>query len=377
MKIPAFQLERFFAQYEFKCKYLLCASDCESLTIQELLDFEPEAETNFKKLWLGYTESQGNPELREAISQNLYENTAPENILVHAGAEEAIFNFMNAALSPGDHLIVHYPCYQSLFQIAEAAGCQITRWEADQTANWELDLNFLKTAIQPNTRAIVINHPHNPTGYLMQREKFAALIEIARAHNLLLFSDEVYRGLEYNPADRLPAACDQYENAVSLGVMSKTYGLPGLRIGWAATRNRQVFEAMAAFKDYTSICNSAPSEFLATLALRHHEKLVERNLQIIHQNLALLNPFFEQHADLFDWQAPRAGAIAFPALKLAATSIEDFSLQLLDQTGVLLLPGNYYGYGEKNFRIGFGRRNLSAGIEQFNQFLQHNFRAAK
>jgi aspartate/methionine/tyrosine aminotransferase len=370
MKIQPFKLERYFAKYEFKAPYLLSSSDCESFSIQELLAFEPDAAPAFHHHWLGYTESQGSPELRQEIAR-LYHRLDPDQILVHAGAEEAIFIFMNIALDPGDHLIVHYPCYQSLFEIAHALGCQVTQWTAAEAGNWELDLDILRHHLQPNTKAIVVNCPHNPTGYLMSRQKQAQLVEFAREHNLLLFSDEVYRGLEYRPEDQLPPACDLYENAVSLGVMSKTYGLAGLRIGWIATRNRDIYQAMASFKDYTSICNSAPSEFLATLALRHQEKIAQRNLDIIRHNLALLDNFFAAYHHLFNWIPPKAGAIAFPSLK-PDRDIEQFCLDLIEKQGVLLLPSAHYDFGHKNFRIGFGRRNMPQALEHFAAYLDEN-----
>ncbi len=367
MKIPAFKLERFFAKYEFNAPYLLCASDCETLTIQALLELEPGATEAFHSQWLGYTESQGSPELRQAINR-LYQQIEPGQVLVHAGAEEAIFNFMNVALEPGDHIIVHFPGYQSLQEIARSSGCEVSRWETSEQDHWELDLDWLERNIRPTTKAIVVNCPHNPTGYLMSQTKLGQIVEIARAHNLWLFSDEVYRGLEYNPADRLPAACDLYEKAVSLGVMSKTYGLPGLRIGWVATRDRAIYEQMAGFKDYTTICNSAPSEFLATLALRHHESLAQRNLDIILSNLALLNPFFERYQSVFNWQAPKAGSTAFPSLKLEQP-IEDFCIDLVEKKGVLLLPGNYFDFGTKNFRLGLGRKNLPECLIHLEEYL--------
>jgi len=373
MKISPFQLERYFAKYEFKAPYLLCTSDCESMTIEELLAFEEGSFEKFKKHWLGYTESEGNPELKREIVK-LYESMDPSNILVHSGAEEAIFTFMNSALKTGDHVIVHYPCYQSLFEIAKAIGCEVTKWEAVEENNWELDLDFLKKNIKSNTRAIIINCPHNPTGYLMSREKLLDLVDIARKQNLLLFSDEVYRFLEYDENDRLPAACDIYENAVSVGVMSKTFGLAGLRIGWAATKNRKIFDEMASFKDYTSICSSAPSEFLASVALRHRDKIVERNRSIVLKNLKILDEFFDSYMDIFNWQRPKAGSIAFPGLK-GNIDAESFCMDLVEKSGVLLLPSNYFGFGNKNFRIGFGRLNLPECVEKLDMYMKNNYRA--
>ena len=368
MRIQPFKLERFFAKFEFTVPYLLCSSDCESVAVEDILDFEPGAEETLKKLWLGYTESTGNPELRQEICR-IYQSVEPEQILVHAGAEEAIFIFMNVILERGDHIIVHDPCYQSLRDVATSIGCKITKWTGQEHDGWELDIEFLKSKITPDTKAIIFNCPHNPTGYLMNREKLMDIVEIARKHGLYLFSDEVYRELEYNEDDRLPAACDVYERAVSLGVMSKTYGLAGLRIGWIATKDEELYRKLAAFKDYTSICNSAPSEFLSTVALRHRHRLVQKNRNIIFHNLYELNRFFSQYHHLFRWVAPKAGPIGFPKLKIDR-DVEAFCLDVAEKKGVLLLPGNYYDFGHHHFRIGFGRKNMSEALEKLEQYLQ-------
>lgn len=366
MRIPRFKLERFFAEYEFNVKHLLCGSDCESVSIDELLALEPDAEVRFREHWLGYTESQGSPLLREAIA-DIYETVAVEDILVHAGAEEAIFTVMNAVLSPGDHIIVHSPSYQSLSEIARIIGCDVTLWRADESRNWALDVDELRAAVSERTRLIVINVPHNPTGYLMAREDFLQVSDIARDNGILLFSDEVYRESEYDPRDRLPAACDLGSHAISLGVMSKTYGLAGLRIGWIATKNQDVIQRVAEMKDYTTICCSAPSEWLATLALRHRDKLVERNLGIIAANLDLLKDFFAEHADQFSWVRPRAGSIAFP--RLLAGQVDGFTKRLVQEASILLLPGSVFESEDSHFRIGFGRRNFPDALEQLDGFL--------
>jgi len=262
MNIAPFRLERYFAKYEFNVEYLLCSSDCESVQIKELLKFEPGAEMRLNNLRLGYTESEGNPSLRNEICK-IYESTKPENILVHSGAEEAIFLFMQAVLKPGDHIIVHWPCYQSLFEIAKSIGCDVTKWKADEDNGWSLDINELEASIKDNTKVIVLNIPHNPTGFLMSRKDYLEVCRLAEKRGLILFSDEVYRESEYDINDRLPSASDINKSAVSLGVMSKTYGLAGLRIGWIATRNKEIYKRMVSLKDFTTICNIAPSEFLA------------------------------------------------------------------------------------------------------------------
>ena len=374
MKLDPFKLERYFARHEFSAPYLLCSSDCESMSIDELLALEPGAEEQFKSLWLGYTESLGNPELRQAIT-GLYERISVDQVLVHAGAEEAIFNFMNVMLQPGDHIVVHAPYYQSLGEVAAGIGAEVTAWRADVQHDWQLDLNELKTMLTDRTRAVVVNLPHNPTGFLPDTAFVHDLSELSERHGFIIFADEVYRGLELDPADRLPSLADVNPRAVSLGVMSKTYGLAGLRIGWIATRNDALFRQMAAFKDYTTICNSAPSEFLATLALRHADTIAQRNLTIIRDNLDRLDRFFEAQADWFAWQRPKAGSIAFPTLLKG--SVDVFCEELVANAGVLLLPGSLYGPDYNAFRVGFGRKNLPEALEKFKDYLNKQKRTEK
>jgi aspartate/methionine/tyrosine aminotransferase len=367
MHLPAFKLERYFAKYEFNTEFLLCSSDCEAMSIADLLAFEPDAAEKFQDVWLGYTESQGNPALRKEICK-LYSNMQPEDVLVHAGAGEAIYLFMHALLKEDDHIIVHSPSYQSLSEVAKGLGCQVSPWIAREEDGWALDLDELRHLLRASTKAIIINTPHNPTGYLMSRVNFEAVNKLAQQENLLLFSDEVYRESEYDPATRLPAACDMGEYAISLGVTSKTYGLAGLRIGWIATKNKKVCDSMAALKDYTTICNSAPSEFLAEIAMRNRVKLAERNLGIIKHNLTVIDELFSRHADLFSWVRPQAGSMGFP--RLLKGDIEDFCDNLVKKAGVLLLPGTMYDDSRNHFRLGLGRNNLPQAVERLERFLE-------
>lgn len=367
LNLPPFKLERYFAKYEFNTEFLLCSSDCESMSIADLLGLEPEAAENFQHLWLGYTESRGSPALRAEICR-MYETIQPDDLLVHSGAEEAIFLFMFAVFQPGDHAIVHSPGYQSLAEAARAAGCDVSPWLAREENNWALDLDELPPLMRANTKAIIINTPHNPTGYLMSPQDFDALHRFAQENHVLLFSDEVYRELEYDPASRLPAACDYGEHAISLGVTSKSYGLAGLRIGWIATRNRLIYEKMAALKDYTTICNSAPSEFLAELAMRNRHKLAARNLGIIQENLSVLDDFFLRHADLFSWVRPQAGSMAFPHYH--GGDVDEFCDRLVKKAGVLLLPGSVYDDAGNHFRLGLGRKNLPLAVKRLEEFLK-------
>jgi aspartate/methionine/tyrosine aminotransferase len=365
--LPApFKLERFFAKYEFNVRYLLCASDCESLTVGELLGLEAGASERFGQLGLGYTQTNGSPGLRAQISQ-LYSSIQAEEVLVHPGAEEAIFLFIQAVLGAGDHLIVHWPCYQSHAEVARSMGCAVSAWTAREQDGWALDPQELRGLIRPNTRAIVLTTPHNPTGYLMHPDTLHEVARIAEERGIWLLADEVYRECEYDPAQRLPAGADLGERGVSLGGMSKTYGLPGLRIGWLAMHDKALLAKIARLKDYTTICTSAPSEFLAEVALRQRQTLIARSLATIRANLSLLDEFFARRAGQFAWVRPAAGPVGFA--RLIGEEIEAFSERLVQQSGVLLLPGTIFDDPDNHFRLGFGRKNLPEALAKLEEFL--------
>jgi aspartate/methionine/tyrosine aminotransferase len=286
--LPDFGLERYFARWEFTAPYLLCASDIEGLKLAELLDLaDDESRTLWDGLSLGYTESTGHPALRREIA-SLYETVAPDDVLTFAGAEEGILVAVASLLGPGDHAVVTWPCYQSLEEIGRGAGADVSRWELRESEGWLPDPAELRALVRKTTKLIVVNFPHNPTGALPDLAAWDEIIAIARECGAWLLSDEVYRGLEYDPTERLPAAVDRYERSLSLGVMSKAWALAGLRIGWIACCDAELRHRMATRKDWTTICSSAPSEVLALMGLRARALILERNLGIIRCNLPQL-----------------------------------------------------------------------------------------
>src|SRR6056297_2957661 len=314
MKLRDFQLEVFFEQYEFSAPYLLTQSDCETMPAASLLALEPGSEEAFLNQRLGYTEVSGSPELKEQVAR-LYNAHQADNVIVHTGAQEAIFNFMNVFLEPGDHVITQFPIYQSIYSVAEDIGCSVDKWEIRQTENgWMINPDELETLIKPETKLLCINNPNNPTGFIFTNDQLKQLAEIAEKHGIFVFSDEVYKGLELDGIKR-PWFADLTDNALSLGVMSKAYGLPGLRIGWIVTGNKDVLDKMRKMKHFTSICNSAPSEFLATIALKNGEAILDKNLERIKKNLAISDRFFERYQLLFRYNRQQAGPIAFHEMK--------------------------------------------------------------
>ena len=358
MDVEPFRIERYYARHEFTTRYMLSSSDCESRPIADLLELEPDAHARLLATWCGYTESAGAPELREAIA-GLYERIDPDEVIVTSCAEEGIFLIHHALLRSGDHAVVETPCYQSAFELARSAGADVSAWRRRYEDGWEHDLDALERLISPNTRVLYVNQPHNPTGTLMDRATFEHVVNAARTHGLVLFSDEVYRELEHDPTSRLPAACDLDERAVSLGSISKSYGLPGLRLGWLVTRDTKLREAILRLKDYTTICASAPSEVLTAVALRNRDALLARNLAIVSGNLALLEEFFARHPGTFEWVPPVASPIGFPRVRGVADV--DRLCERLAASGVLLLPGSVYDEHD-HVRFGFGRANLPQAL---------------
>jgi aspartate/methionine/tyrosine aminotransferase len=325
-----------------------------------------ELRERWEALTLGYTESLGHPGLRAEIAR-LYTRVGPDDVIVFAGAEEAIFAAVNVLLGAGDHAVVTWPAYQSLHEVARAAGADVTLLPLEHERGWTLDFDALRRALRPATRLLVVNFPHNPTGAHLDRGTWQALLELARERGVRVLSDEVYRFLEYDEADRLSAAADDDARALSVGVMSKAFGLAGLRIGWVATRDAVLRERLAAFKDYTTICASAPSEVLATIALRAREQVLARSRSIVEPNLECLDAFFAAHADCFAWVRPRAGSVAFP--RLLRGTVDGFCTALVQREGVLLLPGALFGHPTNHFRIGFGRTDMRVALERLERFL--------
>jgi aspartate/methionine/tyrosine aminotransferase len=370
MQIKPFRIEQYFGKYEFTAKYLLSSSDAESRTIQELLDLEPGAPERFHEHWCGYTESPGAPWLREAIA-GIYNQIKSDDVLVLAAAEEGIFVFYHALVGPKDHVIVETPCFESGLEVARSTGAQVNEWRRSAENGWAHDLAALEKMIQPNTKIIYINTPHNPTGLLMPGEVFHQVITLAASRGIIVFSDEVYRELEHDPNQRLSAACDAYEHAVSLGSMSKTYGLPGLRLGWFASRNPEIIRRCLEFKYYTTICSSAPSEFLTALALRHRENLVHRNLEIVRKNLPLLDAFIKGRSDLFEWVKPDSSPIGFVRFK-PKQEVLNFCEEAVRDSGVLLLPGTVYDQ-PRHIRFGYGRKNMPEALTQLDSYLIKKF----
>ena len=383
-----FALEVFLAGWEFTAPYHMTASDIESMTVADLLALAtPEDRNALDTLWLGYTETWGSRELRAEIART-YEAMALENILCLAGAGEGLYAVAKVLLQAGDHVLVPTPNYQSAetvpLSVCEVTGIPLRRTAplmgpgAQLRGGWRLDPEDVRAAIRPNTKLLSLNFPHNPTGMLMTREDLEAVIALCRHHGIYILCDEVYRGVELEPADQMPQIADVYERGISLNVISKAYGLPGLRIGWIASQDTSLLQKVERYKHYLSICNSAPSELLTLVALKARGAILARNHALLQENVMLLEQLFADFPGVVDWQRPQGGCVAFPRCT-APEGGEEFCRKLIEESGVLLLPSSIYAseltdVPQDHFRIGFGRgRMFKEGVVAMRRHFEKHY----
>ncbi len=373
MKIKDFAVERYFAKYEFSAKYLMSSSDSDGFSMQYVLDLSSDEErASWDHLKLGYTETRGSEPLREAIQQH-YQTINLDEIIVSSPGE-ANFILMNVLLSKGDEVICMAPMYQSLYQVAKDLGCSLSFWKpVEESGHWTYQPSDLKKLITDKTKLIVVNFPHNPTGFCPSMDDYMEIISIARAHGITIFSDEMYRFLSHGSKETLPSMCDVYENSVSLWGAAKTFGLAGLRLGWLTSKNKSLLQKVENFKDYLSICNSATSEILATIGLNNMEHFVKPNLKKITSNINLFSEFHEKHQSFFDFSKPSYGSTAFIKLHIPETTYE-FAEKLVKETGIMLLPAETFEYGTSHARIGFGRENFPEVLRIFEGYLVKNYK---
>jgi aspartate/methionine/tyrosine aminotransferase len=372
-RLPDFRLETYFSRWEFTARHHLTASDVQAMTLSELLALADDQDrTAFENLSLGYTETYGDPALREVIAE-MYEQADAADVICFAGAEEGLYLAMNVLLDAGDHAVVVTPNYQAAETIPLAL-CEVSGVRLAADRDWALDLDQIKAAIRPNTRVVSVNFPNNPTGKVIGAADFTELARLCDEHGIHLFSDEVYRGLERDPARTLVQAADLSARALSLNVTSKSLGLPGLRIGWITCRDRALLTRLERAKHYTTICNSAPSEVLARIALKARTTILDRNRALIARNLPVFDAFFAESPDVFEWQAPDGGCVAYPRY-LGPEGVEEFCTRLAEEAGVLLLPASIYRSEltptpADRFRIGIGRAHPEAGLAALTQWMR-------
>lgn len=376
MRIPELALSRYVARWAPTARHVLCSSDVEAWRLDEVLALaSPEDRAAWDALALGYTPGAGSPALRAGIA-SLYDDVNPSEVVCFSGVEEAVFVMVNVLLGQGDHAVAACPGYASLHEVARAAGAQVSLVPLAEEAGWELPIDRLADAMRPTTRLLILNWPHNPTGALPDRGAFSAMLDLAADTGALVLSDEAYRLLEHDPRDRLPAAAEVSAGAVSVAGLSKPFGLAGLRVGWAVSRDPDLLARASAFRDYLSGCTAAPSEALALIALRARDAMLGRSRRLIAGNLALLDDALARHDDTVRWHRPRAGSTGF--LRLDDRFPADrFADDLRRDEGVLVLPGSVYGCAGNHLRVSFGGADFASALGRLERFIDRRARRGR
>lgn len=381
-QLPPFALERFFAKNEFATRYLLCSSDCEAITLKDLLSLaDDEGLDWWENLRLGYSDYFGDRRLRAEIAK-IYDHPeiTADQICCFAGAQEAVLLALPHLIEPGEHAIVVWPGYQSLVETVRLKTDQVSLLNLSASEQWSFPWAQLEALWRPNTRLLVINYPHNPTGADLSAQDLERLAQFCQERGAWLFSDEVYRGPNWASAPGFQSgnAVHYSANAISLGVLSKCYGLAGLRMGWLVVRDPQMLHRIAECKDYSSICNPTPSEALAFIAVRARQHLWNRYSSLVAENVGRFQQLAETYPERIAWTPPRGGTMAFPAYRQPGQTADDLSSQLKAEYDALVLPGSVYnldwtetsGQWQQHFRIGLGRHNFPEALEQLRHYLQ-------
>jgi len=375
MKIRDFGVEIWMNRYENNCEWNIAETCVESLTIAELLEMAGKTETILSELLpmkLTYGAIEGSERLRRLVAE-LYEKQRMENVVITHGAIGANALVHETLVERGDRVISVLPTYQQHYSIPESYGADVQILKLTEKNDFLPDLEELKRLATPGTKLIVLNNPNNPTGSLMDRAYLEKIVQIARACGAWILCDEVYRGTDQEGDGMTASIADLYEKGISTGSMSKTYSLAGLRLGWIVAPV-ELLHAVSIHRDYNTISVGMLDDHFAAIALENRDKILARSQAITRTNLAVLSAWVENEP-LISWTKPKSGTTALLKYDLPISS-EEFCLQLLERTGVMLTPGSAMDM-EGYVRVGFTNNGttLQEGLKRISVFLK-DFRAA-
>jgi aspartate/methionine/tyrosine aminotransferase len=370
--IREFALASFLARWSATAPHDLSASESATLTLSALLQMaDAEDQDRWKSLELGYADPHGAPWLRTAVAGR-HSGLDASNVLCCAGAQEGLTCVMQALLTPADHAVVVVPIYQPTEQ-AVTSICEATGVALRHGDKWQLDLDQIATAIRPNTRLILINFPNSPTGVTIDPARLASLIDICRRHGIWLVNDEVYRSAAGDPSSAPPPVAEIYERGISIDGVSKGFGLPGLRVGWIISQDRELFANVLLAKSALSSCLAKPSEVLAHIALKAEALIVQRNRTIARSNRNHLLTLMRRHPDIFDEPVSSDSALAFPRYR-GADGADSFARRLARDAGVLVLPSSLWysplaPVPADRLRIGLGQIEAASALAALDEYL--------
>jgi aspartate/methionine/tyrosine aminotransferase len=357
VRIEEFKLERWMSRWETKVSYDIAESGILPMSTNDLLDLLPAGERDAARdrllnLPLGYTEARGTEALRAALAAT-YENTTADNILITTGAIEANYLLFNVLLSPGDEVITIDPAYQQVQSVPKAIGADVKYWRIRADDGFRFDLEDFERQLTPRTKMISINTPHNPTGAILTDDELQHVYEVAASMGAMVMSDEAYRWLDIPGGDPMPSPMrNRGELGISVGTVSKPFGVPGLRIGWIVAPEPIVKQCWA-MRDYITLSPGKLNDALALIAVEHRDAIRSRTHRIVAENMVIADTWFADNTDLAAWVRPRAGLLALMRYHLDIPSLELSDL-LAEKYSVMLAPGSAFGF-EQHLRIGVGQ----------------------
>jgi aspartate/methionine/tyrosine aminotransferase len=371
MKFPAFLLDQWLQRHA-GAEFNLGASTGPRWTARQLLALAGDAlGDKILDLDLDYTPTPGSPGLREAIAA--MQGVQPEDVIVLAGSAEALFHIFFLAAQPAANVVIPFPCFPAHQMIPESLGFEFRRYPLTRENSYRLDLDQVKSLADHNTKILVVNSPHNPTGATLSDDEMRQLHDFCAERGIQFVSDEVFHPI-YHGRPTLSAA--RLPSATVVGDFSKALSLPGLRLGWIIERNRDRRLEYLNAREYLTVSNTPIGEFLGEIAIRHHHQVLARTREVTHANLALLDPVIAQHADVLDWVRPQGGMTAFVRLKSGGNA--RLFCQAALQHGLLLAPGDCWGVPD-HFRIGFGVGIdwYPRAMQRFSELLRVEYRPAQ
>ena len=371
MNIAGFKVEDWMNEYEKYSKYDLGNTTVQNLSFNELFQISgtdrEEFLNNLCTIKQGYGHITGNPDLKCGLAK-LYETILPEDIIPAIGAAGANHLVFYSLVEPSDTVISIIPAYQQLYSIPESFGADVKLLKLKKENNFLPDLSELKNLVTNNIKLICINNPNNPTGSLMPYYMMEKIAEIAASVNAYVLSDEVYRGLNQSE-HKTPSMADIYNRGISVCSMSKLFSLAGIRIGWIASKNKEVIHKCLQHREYNMISCSATDEIFAALAIKNADKILNRNKKIIRECLEILDNWIknEQH---FNYVKPQAGTTALIYYDFDIPS-KELCDRLAKEKGVFLTPGFCFEE-EYCFRIGYCKNpdTLKQGLEKITEFVK-------
>jgi aspartate/methionine/tyrosine aminotransferase len=351
-KFQPFVMERMMSKFEKAVDYNLSESGVHPLTLKELIRDDPDGLDRLLSLEMDYAHANGIPELRQNIAA-LYPGAGPENVLVTIGAIEANYDILWGLLAAGDEIAVMLPNYMQIWGLAKNRDLRLKTFSLDEKRGWALDLDGLKKAVTSKTILIAVCNPNNPTGYIFTDEEMEAVIETAREAGAWILADEVYAGAERLVEEQTPSFFGRYEKVLAVGSLSKAYGLPGLRIGWAVGP-AGIIEELWARHEYLTLSASMLSNHLAAYALSPavRPRIIQRSRDYIRRGYPVLQRWMNEHREILSVTPPQAAAIAFVKYRLDINSTQ-FTDRLREDKRVLIVPGDHFGL-DRFVRISYG-----------------------